>query len=529
MQINGIYDILKRENNFSNCDCSFAENEKLSLCVVGEEADKTLAKLQNKFKSADYAIIKDIDALFIAVIFDKIEKKLHIFSDLFSSEFNLYYTTADNKFYYSTSLKWLLKASGIRREFDRIGVDEFLTNGFILGKSTLLKDVSKLTAGVEIAVDNNGVSENTIAVSDDKLSKSEAKTSLLKSLQKKIVSCADGKKTINMPISGGYDSNLILNTMVNNTDSEIKTFSIGENSETNEIVRVRENMKLYKDVEFNVSIVDNNFFELFSDMVWRLDGCVYESGIVLQYALAKAVSEKNGRDLICGEYADQLMNKNFDTDRKKALSKKHPQFRHFTYLENPYVMGSMIILKKSAVMLNSFGVTGHYPFASESLTPFSNALADENGTNKKYYITQCVKVFPQEVVNNIAKEGGTTTNQALISDEMFEEVKLKLDSIEELTEICKKTNSSKVSVGGQVVRTFNFAKKILKNIKMQGIKNGITKSFSSVQSKMLGGELLKLYLLIFMELFMSGKYDECFENSTAPMKTTQILDIYSDK
>lgn len=526
MQINGIFNISKKENIFSDCICSYAENSKYIFNVIGEDSEKTSEILKDEYQKADCHIIKKIDSLFIAVIFDKEEKSLHIFSDLFSSEYNLYYTFSDNNFYYSTSLKWLLKASEIHREFDRSGVDEFLTNGFILGKNTLIKNVEKLTAGVEIIVDENGINYKSISVSADEISNADAKNNLLNTLQKKIESCADGKEKIDMPISGGYDSNLILNTLVNNTDSEIRTFSIGEESETNEITRVRQNMKLYKNVELNVSIVTDDFFESFSDIVWRLDGCVYEAGIVLQYALAKAVSEKGGKDLICGEFADQLMNKNFDADRKKALSKKHDPFQSYTYVENPFVKGSMLILKKSAVMLNSFGITGHYPFASESLTPFSKALADDNGTNKKFYISKCVTVFPEEVVSNIAKEAGATRNQAFISEEKFEEVKAKLNSIEEVSYICKKTNSSKATVGGQAKKMINIAKKVSKNVKMHGVKTGLTKSFSTAQSKSLDTELQKLYLLIFNELFISQKHDNCFENSSAPLTSTQILDGY---
>lgn len=528
MKINGVYDIFKRENHCLDCACAYGETDRFSFGVIGDDADGTVRVLEDCFGKPE-DIIRKTDSLFIAVAFDRQSNVLHIFSDLFSSEFNLYYTVRDNRFYYSSSLKWLLKISEIERTFDRNGVDEFLINGFIPGENTLIKGVKKLTSGVEIVVDKDGVRYEKISAPATKISNAEAKNNLLKALQDRIKACAGNNGNIDMPVSGGYDSNLILNTLANLTDRKIRTFSVGEDRETSEIVRVRQNMKFYENAELNEFIVSDDLFDCYTDMVWRLDGCVFESGIVLQYALAKAAREKNVRDLICGEYADQLMNKNFEKDRKKKLLKKYRPFQQFTYLENPFVTGSMIILKKSAVMLNSFGITGHYPFASESLTPFSKALAAENGTNKKYYISQCKKVFPKEIVNNIAKEGGTTTNQAFLSEEKYEELREKLNLLFEQADFCKKESTATVSVSGQLIRAFNFAKKTMRNIKKQGIKKGLSKSFSSVQSRMLGGDLLKLYLLIFNELIISKEYDDCFENESAPLQTTQLIDICLSK
>ena len=275
MQINGFFDIAQNENYFENCDCSYFETDKYSFSVVGEDSEKATEILKSNFVKANYDIIKKIDSLFIAVVYNKQDKTLHIFSDLFSSGLNLYYTSVNDKFYYSTSLKWLLTSSKIERDFDRNGLDEFLINGFIHGKQTLIKNVEKLTAGAEIIADKSGFRHRQIEVTCQGIDSSEAKDKLMETLQSKIVSCVKNEYTINMPISGGYDSNLILCTLASKTDNKIKTFTVGEDNETNESVRVRQNMKTYKDVELNTSFVTNDVFDSFADIVWRLDGCVY--------------------------------------------------------------------------------------------------------------------------------------------------------------------------------------------------------------------------------------------------------------
>lgn len=243
--------------------------------------------------------------------------------------------------------------------------------------------------------------------------------------------------------------------------------------------------------------------------------------------LANAVNKTGGKDLICGEFADQMMNKNFNLDRENALSNSYNQFRRFEYVENPYVKGSLIILKKSAVMLNSFGIIGHYPFAAESIAPYSMALAEENGTGKKFYISKREKVLPDEIVRNIAKEPGATSNQALISGREFKNFKSKLNSISVIADFCQKANSSETSLSDKVKKLFSISKYILKKLSIFGIPDGIKKTLSVVQSKTMNNDLQKLYILIFYELFISKKYDDCFGNAYSPLKTTQILDIYT--
>ena len=103
-----------------------------------------------------------------------------------------------------------------------------------------------------------------------------------------------------MPLSNGYDSNLILHTIRSFINRRIHAFTIGGKKGRNEIPFVSNNLRSYNNIVHHTGIVDECIFEYFPDIVWRLDGTLYEGGVFLQYALSKLAREKGAYCMICG-------------------------------------------------------------------------------------------------------------------------------------------------------------------------------------------------------------------------------------
>ena len=97
-------------------------------------------------------------------------------------------------------------------------------------------------------------------------------------------------------------------------------------------------------------------------------------GSSFQYALAGLLKTHGVRSVLLGEGADQVFNRNFYDSREPSYLTN--------YNDNPYELGAMVVLKKSILMLDAFGITGLYPFISRQMQKLGAQVMEENGTSK---------------------------------------------------------------------------------------------------------------------------------------------------
>lgn len=524
MEIKGIYDIAKAINSFESSETVYLNSGNISLAVIGEKPDKTAKEIADNFKTSGSDIAGKINELFLTAIFDKESGVLHILSDLFSSPYNLYYTVADSKFYYSSSLKWLLKVSGIKRELDQDAVSYFKINGFVLGDKTLIKGVNKLGYAEEIIVSKNGVSKKALKYTFNYQQKPAARAKLINTVRESIRN-SSGISEPCIALSSGYDSNMVLDTLRKVPDTFVHAFSVGGETGRNETVAVSENVKNMSGVDLSVSIVNRDNFNTLADIVWRLEGSVFERGIILQYALAKSISEYGIENpvCICGECADQVMNRNFRDDMNKTLSGKNRPDQRLLYNYNPFVTGTTIILKKSSLMLNSFGITSRYPFIKKNVLENTVPLGKENGLGKNLYRKLCANELPDFVLKNISMVGGSTNNNAILNEEDYAKLKAGLKRSPVVAKITTQTVPRYISFVEQTHRVKGVLKRYFSSLKP---KKGEDKKPFTLKTNDMTEELMSVYLLLFYELFITGNHDDAFDKVSSPLNTKEILNIY---
>ena len=212
-----------------------------------------------------------------------------------------------------------------------------------------------------------------------------------------------GKRdSINLALSGGFDSNMLLYLVKSLfPTTKVDCFSVGGTIGTNEISTAYSIAQKYDNVNFTSALVSSSTLDSFDDIVFRLQGCTYERGIFLQYELAKMLHSHNCTHLICGECADQV----FHSDSYKDLDEGRFLYG---YKESPFEMASYVVLKKSAVMLNSFGITGIYPYLDTGVVEIGAMTRLKNGDNKAFHRQQCKKYIPKDIFNSLCKVGGST-------------------------------------------------------------------------------------------------------------------------
>lgn len=80
----------------------------------------------------------------------------------------------------------------------------------------------------------------------------------------------------------------------------------------------------------------------------------------------------------------------------------------------------MVVLKKSALMLDAFGVTGLCPFICREMQMLGAQTMEENGTSKAQQKQMCVAYFDEETNRLVGKNPGSTSLCSLFADEADE-------------------------------------------------------------------------------------------------------------
>lgn len=354
--------------------------------------------------------IDDDNYNFLFVSYDENNYELLIKQDIFGSPYNLYYCTVNNIVYFSSSLKILMEQSGIKGEMNYEMIDEFVQNGFISSNNTLLLNVYKLMPNEILHINKGQYFIEKIVLRWPK--NNDSKDAFFESELSCIKNCnyiGMEERNLAISLSAGYDSNLILNLLYNDGYEPV-IVSVGEKSIHSETDRVKNICNYYNYTNVNYSNVSEKTLMCYSDIVERLEGSVFEPGIFLQYELAKTLAKNKCTGVLCGECADQVFNCNF-------FSNAIFTDLEFKFGKNPFELASCLIIKKSGIMLNSFGLLGYYPYCSEQMIGLAAHYRNYNGKTKELHKAGCMKIFPSHISKLIKKQGGSSSLGVLFSSE----------------------------------------------------------------------------------------------------------------
>ncbi len=520
MFVFGVYDLENGELNISENGAKHVCKNEVDAWILNVSTDSMCQNIVDCFLDKRPVII---DEMYLAFVYNRNCKKLEIFADITTSPYNLYYTEKSGKIYFSTSLKILLYESRIERSLDFESAKSFLSNGYVVGETTLIKKVKKLTFGNKLDLSiGNAVQVKSLFTSKHQSSSINFEGQLLDSMQKSIIGMLQEGETVALPLSNGYDSNLILDTVLKNTDKKIIAFTVGGKYGSNEISAVKDNLS-GTDVKLCTELIDESYFEYFSDIIWRLEGSVYESGVFLQYALAKTVKQQGVKILICGEGSDEVQNKYYAESMNRVLVNNSPRDkRYFTY-SDPFVGTNLMIMKKSSVMLNSFGITGRYPFKSASVASAAMSVSKKNGTEKKYYKKLCGNLFDEKITKNLKTKGGTTGVRTVVDSYTLEQLQKFIQGNELISEIKKAKNDIVKDSYTKKLRKEQGVKRILKEIRDEGLIRGMRQILNNRKYAPLASLFKQVYLVIFNELFIKNDCYDSFSSEEAPVSTRELL------
>ncbi len=516
--ISGLFDL--KNNHFEDSSRNIVQGDygdySISVCgtAIIDKEENNIATLAEGYSKYHNQITEHLSGLYIVVIYDKSNCSLAIYHDRTTSPITLYYTVKDSILYYSTSLKWLLLKSKIKRTLNENVVEEFILNGFIYSEQTLLKNIFKIKSFHCLNVDESGAAQSPVGYYYKNYNESEAHSSFKEVLDQAILNQSKGMKEINAPLSSGYDSSYIVDILSKKTDLPINAFSIGGKFGKNELPIVEKNVKEFPRTTLFSKLTDSATLQNYPDIVWRLEGNVYENGLFLQYELNKLVHENGKKDLICGECADQVMNLYYFNDERNKVPTKGEPAKYYEFSEYPYVFGSYLILKKNGILANSFDITTKYPYLDDEFVALNKPLAERNGKKKVVHVENCNACLPKEIIDNISKIGGATECHSLFNGE--EEIKSFLQFVEKSKfykshkDLIKKHSYAEKIKPGMYVRM----KTKVRNFAYDVLGKNRDKSGDYFNEEIKLREYLNYtYLILFDELFVSEKYDKDFSNT----------------
>jgi asparagine synthetase B (glutamine-hydrolysing) len=530
----GVFDLKNGQLRIDNTESFTYQNDQVQLYAIGKircddnETENDGELLARALLQYQEEITNHLRGIYIMVGLNKLTNVLYILQDSTSSPIMMYYAICDQKLNFSTSLKTLLIQTRIPAVLNTEALEEFFYNGFINNKQTLLKNVFKIEIGHILRVDKNGIEEINAKYNIPEITEEEGVEAWDDTLDAAISRAMYGMDSaIFMPLSQGYDSNYILNTIRRKSDVKVKAFCVGAVKGRNEIPAVEENILCYQNIDLITGDVDHSAIDQLPDIVWRTEGAVFERGLFLQYTLAQLVKAHGGMHLICGECADQTMNRLYYEGRKRNSIPGSKTIEIYTLEEDPFYIGNLIVLKKNGILMNSFDIDTHYPFLDDEFVAVAKAVRAKNDISKVFHKQRCNSMLPPKIVERLKKIGGATDYHSIFTDHMCKVLWKYIknsDICRQYYPVYKQRKSIRRYISKYFVQLCRFfTKKVISTVANRPLytEHEAEQKYYAKERDM--GQLsCLLYLELFYRLFCSGQYDTVFHKHNLEMDFEQV-------
>lgn len=390
-------------------------NLKIALWgrIMFEDGEQTLTETIRRigllFIQYREVAFEKISGIFSAIVTDGAH--YYLVKSVIGSPVDLYFTKTKEALVISNKLCLLLdKMEQVELCEKRIH-DEFLTYGFLTGSATLIQNVEKVPLGRCFIIDANGglAADYSLKIPEGKRRTEQNAMETYPKLIRNVIERQIGnEKRIAVTMSSGYDSNYLVWNIAMITENTVDAFCIGGKKGRNEIENAKALAARYGNVHLHTKLVGSETLIHYPEIIWRLEGSVYERGIFLQYELADLVAKAGCSSIIEGDGADQVMSENFCFSEQPADTD--------IWHERPDMALRYIVLPKNMKMMNSFGIKTNYPYLDYQVINCLNDLKKCNGNSKKFHkqiVSQCIG---KELKNKICDSGGTTHLAALLED-----------------------------------------------------------------------------------------------------------------
>jgi asparagine synthase (glutamine-hydrolysing) len=256
--------------------------------------------------------VQHLRGMFAFAIWDEKRKSLFVARDRLGIK-PLYYRLTPQNLIFGSEIKVLLAYPGVRPEFNRGALPEFLTFGYLSGDETFYNGVRKLMPGHRLEIDERGDPRIEqyweLALAPEERSHDERY--YVESYRDLLEGAVNSHLMSDVPLgvflSGGLDSSAVAALMTKIRREPIETFSVGYPEQTySELPYARTMAQHLNSVHHEVFVSREDFFGALPNLIWHEDEPIVWPSSVSLFFVAQLARERV-KVVLTGEGSDETL------------------------------------------------------------------------------------------------------------------------------------------------------------------------------------------------------------------------------
>ena len=275
------------------------------------------------YEDYGYDCLGTLNGMFSFALWDSNKQKLFVARDRLGIK-PLHYYYDSNKFVFGSEIKSILKDKTIEKSINQESLSEYLSYNYISAPSTIYNKIYKLEPATLMVIGKNqfytkkywDASKVWLPYDYDVEAQKETLSNWLEvSVSNRMISDVP----IGSFLSGGLDSSIITGLMARNSNSPIKTFSIGykDNELYDEIVYAREVARFNNTDHHEFKLGAEDVLDAVPEVLSLMDEPFADSSIIPSYLVSKEAS-KEVKVILSGDGACLLYTSPSPRDRQKS-------------------------------------------------------------------------------------------------------------------------------------------------------------------------------------------------------------------
>ena len=256
--------------------------------------------------------VQHLRGMFAFAIWDRNKKTLFIARDRLGIK-PLYYQLTPERLLFGSEVKVILAHGGIRPEFDRAALPEFLAFGYLSGEDTFYAGIRKLMPGHTMEIGLNGKADirQYWVLDASSLHESRDESYYVGGYRELLEGAVESHLMSDVPLgvflSGGLDSSAVAALMTKIRREPIETFSVGYAEQTySELPFARIVSDHIKSQHREVLVSEQDFFNALPHLIWHEDEPIVWPSSVSLYFVAKLARERV-TVVLTGEGSDETL------------------------------------------------------------------------------------------------------------------------------------------------------------------------------------------------------------------------------
>jgi asparagine synthase (glutamine-hydrolysing) len=263
------------------------------------------------FEEYGDACVNHLRGMFAFAIWDRARRHLLLARDRLGIK-PLYYRYSDGMLLFGSEVKAILAYPGMKAEFNRKTLAEYLAFGYIAGQETMYSGICKLPPGCVLKLSearNVEISQywDLQANGDEDLGRAQYIRRYRELLEESVSSHLMSDVPLGVFLSGGLDSSAIAALTTKIRREPIETFSVGYGEkEYSELPFAREVARHIGSQHHEVSLSRDEFFESLPRLIWHEDEPLAWPSSVALYVVSRLARERV-TVVLTGEGSDETL------------------------------------------------------------------------------------------------------------------------------------------------------------------------------------------------------------------------------